>query len=57
MGKTLKVNRSLLELDLSSNRVSYDAFKLLQRGLVKNKTLRALKVSLLNIVHVVALIP
>ena len=45
MGKTLKINRSLTELDLASNRVNFDAFKLLLRGLVKNKTLKTLKVS------------
>ena len=46
MGKTLKTNKSLTELDLSSNRVCFDAFRLLLQGLVNNTTLQILKVFL-----------
>ena len=45
MGKALTVNKSLTELDLSSNRVCFDAFRLLLQGLVQNTTVRILKVS------------
>ena len=45
MGKVLKVNKSLTELDLSSNRVCFDAFRLLLQGLLQNTTLTVLKVS------------
>jgi Ran GTPase-activating protein (RanGAP) involved in mRNA processing and transport len=44
MGKALIKNKSLRELDLSSNRVSLDAFRQLLRGVGKNKTLKVLRV-------------
>ena len=43
MAKILKTNKSLIELDLSSNRVNFDAFRLLLAGLLKNTTLKVLK--------------
>jgi Ran GTPase-activating protein (RanGAP) involved in mRNA processing and transport len=47
MGKALLKNKSLRELDLSSNRVSLDAFRQLLRGVGKNKTLKVLRVRIL----------
>lgn len=48
MGKALMTNRTLTELDLASNRVSYDAFRQLLRGLVRNKHLLSLKVFIIK---------
>lgn len=44
MGKSLLRNRTLTHLDLSANRVSFDAFRQLLRGVVHNKVLKVLKV-------------
>ncbi|KAH3839944.1 hypothetical protein DPMN_113384 [Dreissena polymorpha] len=44
LGKALKVNQALTDLDLSSNRINFDAFKLVMRGLRKNKHIETLKV-------------
>lgn len=45
MGKTLLNNRTITELDLTSNRISLDAFRQLLPGVGKNKTLKILRVS------------
>lgn len=49
MGKSLLRNRTLTHLDLSANRVSFDAFRQLLRGVVHNKVLKVLKVCRLKI--------
>lgn len=49
MGKSLLRNRTLTHLDLSANRVSFDAFRQLLRGVVHNKVLKVLKVCRLEI--------
>lgn len=49
MGKSLLRNRTLTHLDLSANRVSFDAFRQLLRGVVHNKVLKVLKVWRLEI--------
>jgi len=50
LGKALKVNAAITDLDLAANRVNYDCFKLILRGLKKNKTVRKLRVRLLRFI-------
>ncbi|WAQ99763.1 LR74A-like protein, partial [Mya arenaria] len=44
LGKALKVNRSITDLDLSANRVNFDCFKLILRGLKRNNSVITLKI-------------
>lgn len=54
MGKALKQNRSLLELDISYNRLPQEGITCIASGLQANDTLRTLKVG--NIVFVASLV-
>lgn len=57
MGKSLLRNRTLTSLDLSANRVSFDAFRQLLRGVVHNKVLKVLKVRLVSVCFTFVVVP
>lgn len=44
MAKALKENRTLLELDISLNRINLEGAQALARGIKENDTLKVLKV-------------
>jgi len=45
LGELLKKNSTLTELDLSSNRINWQAIQFIAKGLATNRTLETLKVT------------
>ena len=51
VGELLRRNSTLTEVDLSSNRINWQAMEFIIKGLANNRTLEILRVSVVNDVY------